>query len=1063
MGKLILTLASNFYDLTRGVISQINEESDRENFLVVPDRFSLLAELEVFKQTQKDSLFNTSVLPISKLAIKMLETIGEKVELLTSEEENFLVRKAVEKSSHKFLCFSKEISPAFCEEIAKTIQQLKSSNVNYEQLYYEKSVQNGFDKKIHDTKLIFETYQLLLGDKKDSSDLLNLFNQKINQISELSTKNIYFAGFDSFTNQTYEIILSLKQICPLVVVGGYFPQSQKNAKIYETDIYNKFKKYLKDDNFEVVWAKEGLNLNQNHIVKNLFARKPEKLNENNYLKIYEAEDKLAEIDFVLKEIVSQIKKGAKFNQFAIACSSLSAYEKDIENKLKKYEINYYIDSSASLLDNALSQFVLNFLNVYIQNYEQNILFSIVNSAFVDYEKDEKADIINSIKKYALEKKENRQKFNGILNENINLKHFFETLESFEEKQKNLENFADYINFVNLILEKFNCKEKLEKIALQLKHKKEFKQEKICLQIFEKFVQTLGSISFLLKDEKTNLNDFCKTLKHSLEGKKVSTVPISGDCVFVGDATDSFFKEVETLYVLGCSSESLPKTLYDCGLINDGDISKLNLEISPTVKMINRRNKFKLFNLLTFAKQNLVISYPLSNEEGAKVGKAIFVDELAKIFDCQVVKIKNLRQNPLATQKEKLENIVFECANLKNAKNMFFKMVRKNESSNEEYDSLFELLKEENILNEQDLNKFNPSTTFAKIKNARKLFFPRNTVSVSQLQKYFQCPFGHFMEYGLKITETEDEKITPKEVGNLLHAFAEEFLIKYKNSLESDNQNQINTFLDDFFENAINDQRFYKFVLNQENKMIFKYLKFEAQNLANALVDQQTKSNFKTVELEKKIQLENFFQNNIGLSGKIDRIDEYLNYFRIIDYKTGNSSVNYKNVYLGEKIQLLIYAKAISKLIQKQCAGVFYFPVKNEFSEKYSFKMKGFFKKDTDIVLAMDKTLSPENNVSTVFDCKISGSKKNKESGNIELGKNGTENLENMIDYVVDLSNTAIKEILDGNIKPAPLSSDFEKYKYKNFFNFDLKTKEFVRKCNFSVDDEFFENYKPNEN
>ena len=41
------------------------------------------------------------------------------------------------------------------------------------------------------------------------------------------------------------------------------------------------------------------------------------------------------------------------------------------------------------------------------------------------------------------------------------------------------------------------------------------------------------------------------------------------------------------------------------------------KIEPTIRMINRRNRFRLFNLLTLAKDKLFLFYQALNEEGKK--------------------------------------------------------------------------------------------------------------------------------------------------------------------------------------------------------------------------------------------------------------------------------------------------------------------------------------------------------------------------------------------------------------------------------------------------------------
>lgn len=61
-----------------------------------------------------------------------------------------------------------------------------------------------------------------------------------------------------------------------------------------------------------------------------------------------------------------------------------------------------------------------------------------------------------------------------------------------------------------------------------------------------------------------------------------------------------------MFVIG-ATDSLPSYISDCGVITDKDIDeiKISAKIEPTVRMINRRNKFKLLSVFTAFNKNLL--------------------------------------------------------------------------------------------------------------------------------------------------------------------------------------------------------------------------------------------------------------------------------------------------------------------------------------------------------------------------------------------------------------------------------------------------------------------------
>ena len=97
-----------------------------------------------------------------------------------------------------------------------------------------------------------------------------------------------------------------------------------------------------------------------------------------------------------------------------------------------------------------------------------------------------------------------------------------------------------------------------------------------------------------------------------------------------------------------------------------------------------------------------------------------------------------------------------------------------------------------------------------------------------------------------------------------------------------------------------------------NKSVIKSLESEAIRVCNALLVEQQSSGFKNDnklnEFEFKgangIKFKFKGGREITIEGKIDRIDRFGNYIRIIDYKTGKVECSLSPIYYGKKIQLV---------------------------------------------------------------------------------------------------------------------------------------------------------------
>ena len=212
-----------------------------------------------------------------------------------------------------------------------------------------------------------------------------------------------------------------------------------------------------------------------------------------------------------------------------------------------------------------------------------------------------------------------------------------------------------------------------------------------------------------------------------------------------------------------------------------------------------------------------------------------------------------------------------------------------------------------------------------------------------------------------------------------------------------------------------------------------------------MIIEQEKSNFKN---KSSLNEYEFLGNNavkiqiddntvISIEGKIDRIDKFGDYVRIIDYKTGETNSDLDSIYFGKKIQLVSYLMAVEKLEGDKVAGLFYLPIHSDFVKiqqkiKNNYKMQGFLLDDIDVIKYMDSSLSFDNSESELIPLKLKNNKETRETGELQINYARAKNFlksDEFVDvknYTNQLCKQAIGEILEGNIEPAPFAKPADK-------------------------------------
>jgi ATP-dependent helicase/nuclease subunit B len=153
-------------------------------------------------------------------------------------------------------------------------------------------------------------------------------------------------------------------------------------------------------------------------------------------------------------------------------------------------------------------------------------------------------------------------------------------------------------------------------------------------------------------------------------------------------------------------------------------------------------------------------------------------------------------------------------------------------------------------------------------------------------------------------------------------------------------------------------------------------------------------------------------------GEIDRIDQYGDFARVIDYKTGSVEFSYSDLYYGKKIQLMIYMRILINNGYRP-AGFFYFPFAVAWRDNdYSHRLTGAFNTDFEVVTAFDRSIE-QGGKSKVFECEV----KINDKGAISFGRNAKAKSEDdlfaLTQYAERVAEKAIEDINEGRIAPCP--------------------------------------------
>lgn len=250
-----------------------------------------------------------------------------------------------------------------------------------------------------------------------------------------------------------------------------------------------------------------------------------------------------------------------------------------------------------------------------------------------------------------------------------------------------------------------------------------------------------------------------------------------------------------------------------------------------------------------------------------------------------------------------------------------------------------------------------------------------SISASQVESFFSCPFAYFCNYMLKLKIVDDDEFSPILYGNLVHYVLENVMVSYyKKGCRGDIKFLIKKYICDFLEKN-------NFNLKNNEFMIGLFssnLKIIVENLFREF----HQSNFMPRYFEAKISKNGDFEPleikcESGLKtkivGKIDRVDimkskNFGKIVRIVDYKTGAKKFILMENLFGFNLQMIIYMSCVLKnLPESKFGGVLYKPASKKISsfkqsssknseDDRDLQMNGLYPKYHEIIYGMEKDL-----------------------------------------------------------------------------------------------------------
>ncbi|MDM0575944.1 helicase-exonuclease AddAB subunit AddB [Clostridium perfringens] len=1023
---------------------KINNSPTNKLILLVPEQFTFQTENKVLSAIGERYVLNAEVLSFKRLAHNVFNECGGATRTIMGDAgKSMLIFKVLEDLGDNMTVFKNASrQKGFIDIASKTITEFKKYNVNNEvlDLTINEIEDENLKMKMEELNDVFNEFNSRLHEGYvDEEDQLLLLNEKLDGCSLYDGAEIWIDEFSSFTPNQLSVIGKLLKRAKSVNIT--LSIDEVNSPKGESDLFvatkNTEKRLMNLIQEEGIAFNGYINLNEDipyrfkenkelaHIERQLYAYPFKQYRgKNNSLRLYRANNNYDEIEFVAKDILRLVReKQYRFKDISVICRDVDNYEKVVSAIFAEYEIPYYIDKKIDIASNPLIVFINSAVDIISKNWTYESMFKYLKTGLIkEFRGVEGAELIDELENYVLAYGIKGKKW---MEEWVNYSSsILKEEEISEENKQRLERLNDIRETIVAPLDEFNkqCKGKktLKEFATILyefldskldvmdtidKYVDYFKENDMAIEAKEYsevrdiFIDVLEQAVDVLGNEVMDLNEFMKVLNIGLSQYEMGLIPVALDQVNIGDITRIKSRGTKALYIIGVNDGVLPSASKEEGILSDNDreiLLEKGISLASDTRTKIFEEQFLVYTAFTIAEEYLVVTYPLADFEGKSQRPSIIVHRLKKILpnvkeESEGFKLVNDNYEKISAKIPTLNELMiairkkYDGAEIEDYWKYVYDWYLREPKWKERIEYVRKGLEYTNL--ENNISKEKAKKLYEDNKN-------KISLSVSRLERYAQCPFAYYIQYGLKAKDRKIYEFTAPDLGSFMHEILDEFTneikekdLKWSDLSKENCRNIINSLVDNQVKNnkssILNSSKRYSYFTDRFKRILTKSVM--------VISEQMKRSDFEIYKNElafgfskdvNSIKLDLPSGESFYLNGRIDRVDK-LNldgetYLRIIDYKTGSKKFDLNKFYNGLQMQLLVYLDALinnsENIVENQAmpGAILYFRIddpilksKGDLTEEEiksevlkELKLEGLLLDDVKVVKAMDNTLEP---------------------------------------------------------------------------------------------------------
>ena len=982
------------------------------HLVVVPKQLTLQTERTLLKALALPGSFDVQVTSPERLCGRIFEAAGLPEGVRVDERGRvMLVRAAVRSVREKLRLYrDAEQRRGFADRCARQLELIRQAGLTPEKLSACAGAAEGMlALKLSDLSVILEAYEALIeGRYQDGESEFNHAVARAGDAAFLRRADVYFYGFDLTPPTLHRLMVAVGAACREASV---FLPLENDPEARDFDAFLPLQA-----GFERLWAAAkaagapvervlvepegpasprrlvveapGQHPELERLSRELFAFPARRDNSGRVpsrVQLAQLRNPTEECRFaaaLCRRLV--MRRRWRWRDVLILCRDLEAYHQPLQEAFRAYGVPLFLSSSRAASRHALAECLLSALRLIDESPQPEDAMALLRTGYMPLTADEADRLSNFAVKYGLRARmllrplrrggeAERQALEPLR------ERFAAPINALRERMRRAKDLPGQLAALFTFLTDIGAPEKLQARLNALIEGGLREQAGEESQVWNRLVGALDQMAALMGEAPMSASELRQTLSDSLEAAVIKPLPQSDDAVFAQTTERITAQPARAILILGETDRS--------GADADGLLNAAQLEAFSRMTRaylgsddaeLSRMRRFYLKSAIGMATDYLCVTCPMSGADNAAQHPGALVGLIRDLFPGLRVRgglsedsalERMLRGAPAAaaTYAARALSALNEGAPMADYDRASLAALRQlSGERGEPGEALGHMATA--LRHGESADRLDPAT-------ARALYGALRRQSVSRLEKFADCPFAYFVQYGLRPEKLEPYALTVQDEGTFFHDAVHEFLLASMEDLnalaveaaEARMDAIAERLLEGLSEGPMGDTA----VALAERRR----LKATARVCAAVLAEHMRGSRFSPAALETAFGVEdgparlivNAASGECTLEGRIDRVDEWPEggYLRVIDYKRGGRELQLDAVYHGLSLQLPVYLAAALRQRRERSAGVYYFaldegifatqstdPHEVEKARRDSFRLSGLAPDDRDLLRAL---------------------------------------------------------------------------------------------------------------